>query len=49
MRPNFKPPHKKKYFHTKRKIDNNDIFAIKKKIEKIKKSKIKNLSKDEFK
>ena len=43
MRPRFKPPLNKKYFHTKRKIDNKDMLIIKKRLEKIKQKKIKNL------
>ena len=31
----------KKYFHTKRKVDKNDLNFLKKKIEKINKKKIK--------
>ena len=32
MRPRYKPPLKKRYFHTKRKIDKKDMAVIKKKI-----------------
>ena len=41
MRPRYKPPMNKKYFHTKRKVDKNDLNFLKKKIEKINKKKIK--------
>ena len=39
MRPRYKPPVNKKYFHTKRKIDNKDISVLKKKIEILNQSK----------
>jgi len=41
MRPRYKPPLKRKYFHTKRKIDKKDMTFLKKKIEVIKQQKIK--------
>jgi len=41
MRPRYKPPLKRKFFHTKRKIDKKDMVFLKKKIEVIKQKKIK--------
>jgi hypothetical protein len=38
MRRKGRLPLKRKYFHTKRKIDNKDISILKKKIEKINKT-----------
>lgn len=35
MRPRYKPPLKRKYFHKKRKINKKDMVAIKKRIEQI--------------
>ncbi len=40
MRPRYKIPLNKKYFHTKRKIDKKDMITIKSKIEIIKQNKI---------
>jgi len=33
MRPRYKPPVNRRYFHTKRKIDNKDLLVLKKKID----------------
>jgi hypothetical protein len=41
MRPRYKPPQNKRYFHTKRRIDKNDLNFLKKKIEIMNKKKIK--------
>lgn len=41
MRPRYKLPLNKKYFHTKRKIDKKDMIFLKNKIEIIKQKKIK--------
>ena len=41
MRPRYKPPLKRKYFHTKRKIGKKDMAFLKKKIEVMKQKKIK--------
>ena len=41
MRPRYKPPLKRKYFHTKRKIDKKDMAFLKKKIEVMQQKKIK--------
>jgi hypothetical protein len=41
MRPSYKPPVNKKYFHTKRKIDKKDMIFLKNKIEIIKQKRIK--------
>ena len=41
MRPSYKPPVNKKYFHTKRKIEKKDMIFLKNKIEIIKQKKIK--------
>ena len=49
MRPRFKPPMNRRYFHTKRKIDDKDIVLIKKKVEKLKRKKINNLHKGKIK
>jgi hypothetical protein len=46
MRPRFIPPKNKKYFHTKRKIDNKDMIKTKKRIERIKQKNIIRLQKD---
>jgi hypothetical protein len=46
MRPRFKPPLNKRYFHSKRKFDNKDMFGTKKRIENIKQKNIKKLQKD---
>jgi hypothetical protein len=35
MRPTYKPPLKRKYFHKKRKFNKKDIATLKKRIEKI--------------
>lgn len=40
MRPRYKPPLNRKYFHTKRKIDRGDITDIKKRIDLINKKKM---------
>lgn len=42
MRRKGKLPLKKKYFHTKRKIDRKDIAFLKRKVETIKQKKLKN-------
>jgi len=42
MRRKGKLPLKKKYFHTKRKIDKKDIVFLKRKVEIIKQKKLKN-------
>jgi hypothetical protein len=39
MRPRFKPPMNKRYFHKKRKIDKKDMAYLKKKIEFMKQKK----------
>ena len=39
MRPTYKPPVKKKYFHKKRKIDKKDMASLKKRIDLIKQDK----------
>ena len=49
MRPRFKPPINKRYFHTKRKIDNKDMALINKRLEKIKQKKFKNLGREKKK
>jgi len=36
MRPRYRPPRNKRYFHTKPKIDNRDMAILKRKIEVIK-------------
>ena len=41
MRPSYKHPLNKKYFHTKRKIDKKDMIFLKSKIEIMKQKKIK--------
>jgi hypothetical protein len=41
MRPRYKPPLKKRYFHTKRKIDKKDMIVTKKKIESINQKRLK--------
>ena len=41
MRPRYKPPLKKKYFHTKRKTDKKDMISLKNKIEIIHQKKVK--------
>ena len=41
MRPRYRPPLTKKYFHTKPKVDNKDLAFLKRKIETIKQKKIK--------
>jgi hypothetical protein len=40
MRPRYKPPVNKRYFHKKRKIDNIDMVSLKKRINNIKQEKI---------
>ncbi len=49
MRPRFKPPINRRYFHTKRKIDDKDIALIKKRLKKLKQKKINNLHKEKMK
>jgi hypothetical protein len=49
MRPRFKPPLNKRYFHTKRKIDNKDMALINKRLVKIRQRKIKNQHKEKIK
>ena len=39
MRPRYKPPLKRRYFHTKPKIDNRDMTILKRKIQVIKQKK----------
>ena len=41
MRPRYKTPMNRRYFHTKRKVDKKDLNYLKKKIEVINKKKIK--------
>jgi hypothetical protein len=41
MRPRYKPPMNKKYYHSKRIVDKSDLNFLKKKIEKINKIRIK--------
>lgn len=36
MRPRYKHPYNKRYFHTKPRIDNRDMAILKRKIEDIK-------------
>jgi hypothetical protein len=45
MRPRFIPPKNKKYFHTKRIIDDKDMIKTKKRIEKYKQQNISKLQK----
>ena len=40
MRPTYKPPLKRKFFHKKRKLDKKDMAALKKRIEQINQKKI---------
>jgi len=40
MRPTYKPPLKRKYYHKKRKISNKDMADVKKRIDKINQNKI---------
>jgi len=40
MRPRYKPPMNRRYFHTKRRIDKIDLNFLKKKIEIMNKKKI---------
>jgi hypothetical protein len=46
MRPRFRPPVNKRYFHSKKKIDNKDIIKTKKQLEKVKQKNIKKLQRD---
>ena len=41
MRPRYKPSLNRKYFHKKRRVNNNDLNFLKKKIERINKKKLK--------
>ena len=41
MRPRYKPPRNKRYYHKKRRINKNDLNFLKKKIEIMNKRKIK--------
>jgi len=41
MRPRYKPPIQRKYFHKKRKIDNKDMSYLKKRIAHLNQKKIK--------
>jgi len=49
MRPRYKPPLYRKYFHTKRKIDRKDMSFLKKRIAFLNKKKIKRELKKEKK
>lgn len=40
MRPRYKPPLKRKYYHKKPRISNKDMAALKKKIEQINQKKL---------
>jgi hypothetical protein len=41
MRPNYKPPINRRFFHSKRRVEKNDLNFLKKKIEIMNKNKIK--------
>jgi hypothetical protein len=47
MRPRYKPPRHKRYFHTKPRIDNRDMAILKKKIFTIKQKNKKKTIKDQ--
>jgi hypothetical protein len=46
MRPRYKPPLKRKYYHKRRRVNKNDIVALKKRIDNISQKKIKNSKKE---
>ena len=45
MKPSYKPPLKRKYFHTERKLETKDATFLKKKIELLNQKKLKRIQK----
>jgi hypothetical protein len=48
MRPRYRPPRKKRYFHTKPKIDKRDMTILKKKVDFVKQDKEKKDAEERF-